>query len=325
MPFQDISGQHLAKRILQNHLRSKTLSHAYIFSGPKGSGRKQTAMTLVQAIYCQERTDDACGECVECRRVAHGNHPDVRWIEPDGASVKIEQVRELQKDLSYRASASQKKIYIIDEAEKMTVQAANSLLKFLEEPGSDIMAVLLTENGQALLPTIRSRAQWISFVPAPPKTMADTLLQEGIPAPLALPAVHLVAGIAAARELSQAEWFAEARSVMLQLARESLSRKTVAAITAQQKLLKGTLAEHLGTVLDLWILWFKDMVQIQFGRNDDVVYIDQLDWMSKTALTKEPGFWVAGMEQVMEVQKRIRFNANPQLSLENLIFGIQGG
>ncbi len=84
-------------------------------------------------------------------------------VAPDGASIKIEQIRELQKEFAYRATASGTKIYMLYHADKMTVQAANSLLKFLEEPTSRVVAILITENGNALLPTIQSRAQWIQF------------------------------------------------------------------------------------------------------------------------------------------------------------------
>jgi DNA polymerase-3 subunit delta' len=146
-----------------------------------------------------------------------------------------------------------------------------------------------------------------------------------LPASLVLPAVRLSAGVDAARELVQANWFAEARSVMLQLSRETLARLPAALLTAQQKLAKGELSEHLETVLDLWILWFKDMVQLQFGRKDDAVYIDQLEWMGRMAVSREPGFWVAGMEHIIDIQKRLRQHANPQLALEKLMIGIQGG
>lgn len=325
MSFQLIPGQQHAKRILQNGLRHGTLSHAYIFSGPKGSGRKQTAMTLAQAVYCQNCEDDACGECIECRKILHGNHPDIHWIEPDGTAIKIEQIRELQKEFAYRSAGAQKKIYIINEAERMTVQAANSLLKFLEEPGSDVMAILITENGQALLPTIQSRAQMIPFTAMDIGSMTRLLEEEGFPSSLLRPAVRLTAGIDAARELVEAKWFAEGRSVMIQLAKETLTRFPAAMLTAQQKVIKSELADHLPVLLDLWMLWFKDMVQLQCGRREQIVYIDQIDWMSTQALSREQRFWVNGMEKIVEIQKRLRFHANPQLALEKLMIDIQGG
>lgn len=325
MSFHTIHGQERAKRMLRNGLKQGKLSHAYIFSGPAGSGRKEMALKLAQAVFCMEKNDDACGLCLECRKVEHGNHPDLHWLRPDGASIKIEQIRELQKQFAYRSKANQKKMYVIEQAEKMTVQAANSLLKFLEEPGADVVAVLITENGQALLPTIQSRAQWIPFAPRSKEEMADILCREGHPVELVRPAVHLAAGLAAARELIQGNWFAEARNVMLQLAKETLTRFPHALLTVQQQVIKSELAEQIPVLLDLWLLWLKDMIHLHVGRKEGVVYIDQADWMVKHALARDVGYWVRSMEHVLELQKRLRFHANPQLALEKLMIDMQGG
>jgi DNA polymerase III subunit delta' len=325
MPFQSIPGQDRAKQMLQNGLRNGKLSHAYIFSGPSGSGRRRMAVVLAQAVFCTELQDDACGECVECRKVEHGNHPNLIRIEPEGASVKIEQIRDLQKQLGYRSTGEQKKIYIIEQADRMTVQAANSLLKFLEEPGPDIMAILITENGQALLPTIQSRSQWVPFVPLGIAEMIETLhKKEGHPLELALPAAHVAGGLESARNIIQSKEFAEARNVMIQLAKESLTRFPHVLVTAQQAIFKTDMADKLSLILDLWLLWLKDMIHLRCGRKASIVYIDQVDWMTKHAMSREIGFWVRCMELMVELQKRLRSNANPQLALEKVLIEFQG-
>lgn len=324
MSFQTIRGQTAAKRLLQSGLRHDKLSHAYIFSGPVGTGRFEMALTLAKAVYCKVSVDDACGECLECRKVEHRNHPDLHIVQPDGASIKIEQIRELQKEFAYRASASGTKIYIIHQAEKMTVQAANSLLKFLEEPTSKVVAILITENGNALLPTIQSRAQWISFTPMPRDEMILSLLQEGHPAVLVQPAAHITAGVEAARELICTNWFAEMRNVVLQLTKESLTKFPSSIITVQQRLMKTELADHMSSLFDLLILWFKDMVQLRLGRKEKLVYSDQLDWMGSLAFSREVQDWVRMMDQAVSLQKRLRFNANPQLVIEKMLVEIQG-
>lgn len=313
--------------MLQNGLRNGKLSHAYIFSGPSGAGRRQMAVKLAQAVFCTEHTDDACGVCVECRKVEHGNHPNLIRIEPEGASVKIEQIRELQKQLSYRSSGERKKIYMIEQADRMTVQAANSLLKFLEEPGPGIMAVLITENGQALLPTIQSRAQWVPFVPLGIPEMVEMLhRREGHALELVLPASHVAGGLDAARNFIQSKEFAEARNVMLQLAQETLTRFPHVLVTAQQIVFKSSdMAERLPLIADLWLLWLKDMIHLRCGRKASIVYIDQADWMSKHAMARDLSYWVRGMERLVELQKRLRSFANPQLALEKVIIDLQGG
>lgn len=325
MSFQSIAGQEQVKRILQNGLRSDKLSHAYIFSGPSGSGRKKMAMALAKAIYCTEGTDDACGHCLGCRKIEHGNHPGLVWVNPDGASIKIEQIRELQKGMAYRSTTSERKIYVMNEADKMTIQAANSMLKFLEEPATDVMAILITENGHALLPTIQSRSQWLSFTPMSAQEMAAVLQEEGLPGSLVLAAVQLTAGVEAARELVSSNWFGEARKVMLQLAQETLTNLSAAMILLQQKVIKSELNQHLDTLIDLWIIWLKDMVRLRCGQKDRLIFIDQMDWMSQQAISREAVFWISSMEKAVEMQKRIRFHANAQLTLEKWMIDLQGG
>jgi DNA polymerase III subunit delta' len=327
MPFADITGQEAAKRLLQSGLRHDKLSHAYLFAGPVGTGRTRMAMALAQAVYCLNGTDEACGACLECRKVEHGNHPDLHVIEPDGASIKIDQIRELQKEFAYRAtaSASGTKFYIINRTESMTVQAANSLLKFLEEPGSRVVAVLITENGHALLPTIQSRAQWINFVPMARETIVERLLAEGHPAALAIPAAHLTAGPEAARELLAANWFSETRNVVIQLTKETISRFPSSFVTLQQKWAKSDLAGHTNELFDLLILWLKDMVQLGIGRKEKLVYIDQTDWMVSLSYSRDTAAWVRMLENAVELKKRLRFNANPQLVLEKMLVVLQGG
>lgn len=325
MSFQNITGQISAKRMLQNSLRNDKISHAYIFSGPVGTGRKQAAYALAMAIYCSVNKDDACGHCLECRKVEHGNHPDLSYIEPDGASIKIDQIRELQKEFAYRATSSETKIYILDQADKMTVQAANSLLKFLEEPVSRVVAILITENGQALLSTIQSRAQWISFTPMPRVQMEETLLSEGHPAILVYPAVHLTSGLGAARELIQSNLFAEMRSVVIQLVKESLLKFPSSYITLQQKLTKTGLSEKSESLFDLLILWLKDMVRLSLGKKDKIIYIDQLDWMNPVSISRNTKEWIRKIERAVDMRKRLRYHANSQLTLEKMLAAIQEG
>lgn len=325
MSFSNIVGQDRVKRMLQNGLNKDTLSHAYIFSGPSGSGRRQMAFALAQAVYCTEMKADACGQCLNCRKVAHHNHPDLHWIEPDGASLKIDQIRELQKQFSYRSTTAQTKVYVLQSADKMTIQAANSLLKFLEEPTSDVLAILIAENGHALLPTIQSRAQWVPFTPLGVQDLAQQLITEGLSPTLVLPAVHIAAGLDAARELIHTNWFAEARNVMIQLAMEALNSYPAALLTIQQKIIKADWVEQLPIFLDLSILWFKDMVHFICGREDNLVYTDRIDWIRQHAFSREIHYWVACMEQTIELQKRLRFHANPQLAMEKWIIDIQRG
>ncbi|MBD2872864.1 DNA polymerase III subunit delta' [Paenibacillus arenilitoris] len=325
MSLEQVAGQWKAQRILKHALQSGKISHAYLFNGPSGTGRMAMAREFAKALFCTAGGADACGECLECRKFEHGNQTDLTMVAPEGQSIKIDQIRELQRDFSYRNTGTKRKVYMIEQADKMTVQAANSLLKFLEEPLSPVVAILITDNGQAVLPTIRSRTQWVPFLPMSPESMLQKLVEEGAPQALARAAVQLTSGLAGARQFLQQNQFAEIRNLVIQLGKESLTRFTAAMITAQQQLFKTELVEHIQLLLSLLVIWFKDLIQFQAGRQDSIVFIDQLDWISKHAFNRSVAQWVCCMEHTLEAGKRMRANVAPQLAFEQLLVNLQEG
>lgn len=325
MSFDEIIGQDVAKTMLKNGLRSNQVSHAYIFSGPPGSGQKEMAMAFANALVCENRQEQgACGVCLACRKVKHGNHPDLHLIEPEGASIKIEQIRDLQRLFSYRSSAGNHKVYMINQSEKMTVQAANSLLKFLEEPPAPAVAILMTDNGRALLPTIQSRAQWVPFSPLAPDDMLQILVDEGYPVNLARCAVHLAAGIGACRELLSQNWFAEIRNVMLQLGKESTGRGGSPLITAQQSIFKAGLGDHLDMLFSLFHLWFKDMIHALYHRHDVIIFMDELEFISNHSSSRNAQQWIEAMAWAAQSKRKLRQNMNGQLCLEQFLILLGG-
>ncbi|KQO14190.1 DNA polymerase III subunit delta' [Paenibacillus sp. Leaf72] len=325
MSMEQLTGQWKAKRILQHALQSGKVSHAYLFYGPKGSGRMAMAEAFAKALFCTSGGDDACGHCLECRKFDNNNQQDMIRIAPEGQSIKIDQIRELQRELGLRGSGAKRKVYMIERVETMTLQAANSLLKFLEEPLSPVVAILITDNGQAVLPTIRSRTQWVPFLPMSSDEMLQTLTNEGLPSILARAAVQLSSGLDGAREIIQQNQFAEIRNVVIQLGKDSLTRFTAAMITVQQQFIKKDIGEDPQLLLSLFVLWFKDMIKFQAGRQEDIVYIDQLEWISKHAFSRPVEGWVTCMEHTLEASKRIRSNVSAQLALEQLMVNLQEG
>lgn len=142
-------------------------SHAYILAGP-GSGM-EIALEMAKAANCRSGASRPCGRCSTCRRIETGNHPDVMVISPSGATIKIGAMRELRADAEVKPFERGKKVYIIDEAHRMTAEAANSILKLLEEPPHFCMFILITTALQRLLPTLVSRCQVVEFnLPAAP-------------------------------------------------------------------------------------------------------------------------------------------------------------
>ncbi len=178
MSFKDIIGQNRTGIILQNAIRNGSVAHAYLFFGPEGVGKRFTAITFAKALNCLKEKEDSCDECDSCRKIDGANHPDVTGISPEGNYIKIEQMRRLQRTVSFRAYEGRRKVVILDGADEMTDEAANSFLKTLEEPPDETVLILICSNIHALLPTIISRCQGIRFNLLPVESIMDILIKE---------------------------------------------------------------------------------------------------------------------------------------------------
>lgn len=179
MPFKDVIGQERVIVQLQRALGKKRLAQAYLFVGPEGVGKRTTALALAQAVNCQqEGAQDGCGLCPSCRKIQRHLHPDVRVIAPEGASLRIAQIRELGADVALKPYEGRWKVFILDAADRMTEEGGNALLKTLEEPAGQTLLVLVTSNVSALLPTVISRCQEVRFSPIPPGPLAAYLAKE---------------------------------------------------------------------------------------------------------------------------------------------------
>ncbi|MGI6605803.1 MAG: DNA polymerase III subunit delta' [Peptococcia bacterium] len=162
--FAQIKGQKRAIALLQAGFTAGRISHAYLFYGPKDCGKGQTALTFTQLLLCENpKGAEPCGICLQCRKAVADNHPDVEIIAPDGASLKIEQMRSMQEKVYYQSYEGKYKVFIIRQADQLTEQAANSLLKVLEEPPAQTVFLLLAEDLGKLPITIQSRCQLIPF------------------------------------------------------------------------------------------------------------------------------------------------------------------
>ena len=175
--------QPVALKMIKNSLQKNRLAHAYLFEGIRGTGKRETGMVLAKSLFCLSLLEGCkpCEECTNCRRINHGNHPDIHVVEPDGMSIKKGQIQLLQEEFAKTGVESRQKLYMIIHADRMTVNAANSLLKFLEEPFQQTFAILVTEQVQKILPTILSRCQTISFQPLSSVNLQQRLIEAEIP------------------------------------------------------------------------------------------------------------------------------------------------
>jgi DNA polymerase III subunit delta' len=324
MSWINCNEQPKVTAILQKSLMSGRVPHAYLFTGKKGVGKKKVAIQLAKSLFCTEYQGDSCDHCLNCHRIESGNHPDVFVVSPDGNSIKIDQVRELQKEFSFRAVESNRKVYIIEQAEKMTVQAANSLLKFLEEPNYQVTAILSTEHVHQILPTILSRCQVMSFQELPLTQRVQVLLQEGFFEPLVRNACQMTADLEQARELCQSDSFAQARNVVLQLSQDILDKGSYALVILQDKVVKQDNGEDGITVmLDFLLYWYRDILLFQIDRNAELVNTDMIHILEQQAMRCSRTWLLRAVELVADTVHRLNRHANAQLALERMVISLQ--
>jgi len=162
MSFENIVGQKRVIQILRKMLQSEHLPQALLFYGPSGVGKRTIALELAKTLNCQTR-GDACDNCLSCQKIHKGIHPDVRIILPEKDTLTIDQIRDLIRETQWKPLEAKWKVYILENAEKLNQEAANCLLKTLEEPPPKVLIILLTQNREVLLPTIVSRCWCIGF------------------------------------------------------------------------------------------------------------------------------------------------------------------
>lgn len=163
--FDEIIGNEQIKGELRKSLKENKVSHSYMFVGIEGIGKQMTAKAFAQMILCINEEERGCQKCKSCIEFQSHNHPDFLYIEPDGNSIKIEQIRYLQRKIQEKPIISDRKVYIINDADKMTKEAQNCLLKTLEEPPEYSTIILIGSNENAFLNTIKSRCMIMTFKP----------------------------------------------------------------------------------------------------------------------------------------------------------------
>ena len=172
--FDNIIGNEKIKKLLLDTIKNDKISHSYLFIGTEGIGKKQMAIEFSKMLLCENEIN-YCAKCKSCLEFDSNNNPDFFLIEPDGNSLKINQIREMQVKVQEKPIISKQKVYIIDNADKMTVDAQNCLLKTLEEPPEFVTIILIATNESALLSTIKSRCMILHFEPIKDEEMRNFL------------------------------------------------------------------------------------------------------------------------------------------------------
>lgn len=313
--------------LLMKSIEKNRLAHAYLFEGNRGTGKEEIALQLVKSYFCSYRKNaEACQKCIDCRRIDNRNHPDVHFIFPDGQSIKKQQVDYLQKEFSYRGVESSKKAYIIYEADLMTASAANSLLKFLEEPSLPTLAILMTTKGYQILPTIKSRCQHLVFSPLPKRLFIEQLEEKGFTKTMARFLAHVTTSEEEVEKMSEGDWIVQARNVVIQLMQERLFRSQKLLFTIQEKWLPLCKERwQIDRSLDMILLWLRDLLYMKVGNVEALAYIDKQEELKRQAFSVSFEQINEHVLAVIEAKKHLEANVNPQLLMENLMLRIKEG
>ncbi|MBF2668384.1 DNA polymerase III subunit delta' [Listeria seeligeri] len=319
--------QPVVMKIFSKSVRENRLSHGYLLEGASGTGKKRTALWLAQSLFCLEATETelACGKCANCTRIASHNHPDVHLLEPDGASIKIDQVRALKQELSKRGMESDRKVVIIYDAEKMTVQSANSLLKFIEEPEGGLLLLFLTTNPAQILPTIQSRLQPVTFKSLTFDSLVDSLTRIGISEQKARIYASITGSTEQAKNFEEDEWFGEARSAVVKLYEGLHHQGTSPLIIVQESwmpLFKEKDKMALG--LELLLLLYRDRLHLTLDESYEPICTAQKEMLAQDALRKSLSETTGEIEKILAAKSKLASNMNMQLLMEQLVFEIQG-
>lgn len=256
------------QRLYQNfhkYVLLNKLSHGYLFTGAKGIGKKELALHIAQSIFCEQPLEDGfCHTCATCRRINENEFSDIQLIEPDGLTIKVEQIRDLKSDLSYSSMEYGKKVYIINGIDKMSVSAANSLLKFLEEPQANIYFFLLTDTIERVLPTIVSRVQTITCDKLSIVMLQKQYEEQGVPKTTGYTLANLFQNVEDGMALYRNEQFIIFYEGVLLWVNQLLDCSKLAFMTVQTKLAKDLSHKEWAIIgLDIVLLYVKDTLMAQ--------------------------------------------------------------
>jgi DNA polymerase-3 subunit delta' len=272
--FSNLLGQDKAKRLLREAVARQKMAHAYLFRGPDGVGKKRAALTLAAYINCRTPAqEDACGRCPSCRKYLSGNHPDLSLVQPDGAAIKINQIRELKHQLVFPPLEAKYRVVVIEDVHTMRREAANSLLKTLEEPEENNLLILTADQAGEILPTILSRCQIVPFAPLPYGQIADILKQAGdLDDSTAITLAAVAEGSLGRAQLLLKENLLDFRKEVVEQILVLQHGQSEAVETVFRLVEKSNgLKENIYELLALLRLWFRDLILIAAGEPDSSI------------------------------------------------------
>ncbi len=317
MSFKEIRGQRRAIRILQNEVAAGSISGAYLFIGPDGVGKNLTALNFAKLLNCKEGKIDSCDRCSSCRKIDRLSHPDLRIIEPEENSIKIEQIRGLKREAACSLYEGKKKVWIIRDANKFTQEAANSLLKILEEPPPQVVIILISQTQEKLLPTITSRCETIPFSPLSSSEIRQILKKY---LPPTSPRAHLIEKLARGRVgeailLSEDEDILNLREKVLSSLEGNLNLEQIFHLAGSWK---NFPPHQLERILDMILFWFRDLLILKYGRGERIINHDRMDRLRKQENRYSSSGLSKAIETVEATKRHLTYRVNTALALEDM-------
>ena len=319
--FKDIVGHEQVIRHMQNAIRQKRFSHAYLLCGEAGSGKRLAAEAFAKTILCEEGGIEACGKCKSCKQIASGNHPDFRSVVREKATLGVKEIREqVTADVQIKPYSSEYKIYFIDEAEKMTEEAQNALLKTIEEPPEYAVFLLSVSRQELLLQTVLSRCVLLSFHPVTIGKIKTFLMEKkGVPDYLAESAAAFSGGLTGrAVQYAESEAFTEQRSEVLHLVKR-IDGMNMAELVESVKVLAAK-KDAATDYLDMILLWYRDVLMFKATKDVNLLMFREEAEAVAAQAGKRSFENLQGITEALEqLKQRMKANVNFENALELLL------
>ncbi len=326
MAFKDIKGQERAIEFFRNSVNRDRLAHAYLFAGPDGLGKALVAKTLAKFLNCENPLKegnlsiDCCDRCISCRKIENSNHPDVHWVEAklNAKNISIDQVRSIQKEISLKPYEGKLKVFIIQEAKNLSDQAANCLLKTLEEPPVLSLIILISTNIEGLLPTIISRCQIIKFCPLKLERLKEILT---VDYELQSDYAHFLTAQSEGRigqALNLKEQDAQIKKNRL-IDQTTQFNQRITSVDIFNLKDKKELARQIRYLLN----WFRDILIFKAGlATSSIINADRMEEIKSLASFYTFEDLEKILTQMIEAHRLIEQNVNSKIALEVMLVGI---
>ena len=320
--FGQVIGHTDVIAYLQKGVQENKVSHAYIFSGEKGSGKQLLAQIFASTLQCEKHSINPCGTCKSCMQVEGGNQPDIIYVTHEKASIGVDDIRtQVNADVAIKPYSSPYKIYIIPDGEKMTEQAQNALLKTIEEPPEYAVFLLLTDNINAFLPTVLSRCVTLQLKPVAPKLIKRFLMeQRQIPDYLAeLSASFSQGNVGKAIRYASSEEFIEIKKDTIHVLTHVDEMKSYEIMQFVKSMAERK--QNIEDYLDLMLLWYRDVLMFKVTQDPNgLLFADEISSIRKQAQSKEYEGVEAIIQAIEKAKVRLRANVNFDTAMELMIF-----